>query len=212
MFASRIIPFLFLVATFGLFAFASPIEVPSGLQARALSDIEARAPFSPIVESSLVARCDTCTCTTAGCNEAAILAILVDLQASINVTITGLDGVANPSVAAGAIVAAINAAVTLLADVEVNVSTAGSLVGQIVNIIVAIVLALATCVTKYGLAVSVTLSLQFDLALSGLVTAVIKLIPDVTALISAALNVDLDLLQTVKFVLTLVACNLPCGC
>ncbi|KAF7978381.1 hypothetical protein HWV62_763 [Athelia sp. TMB] len=208
MFPSRIIPFLFLVATFGLFAFASPIEVSSDLQARAPSGLEARVPFSPVVESSLVARCDTCTCTTVGCNEAAILQILLNLQATINVTISALDGVTNPAAAAGAIVAAINAAVKLLADVEINVSTAGVLVGQIVNIVVAIILALANSVTKYGLLVSVTLSLQFDLALSGLVTAVIKLIPGVTVLIDSILNVDLDLLETVKFVLTIVACAL----
>ncbi|KZP02230.1 hypothetical protein FIBSPDRAFT_880478 [Athelia psychrophila] len=46
MFSNRIIPFLFLVATFGLFAFA--------------------APTSSVFESSLLARCDTCTCTTSG--------------------------------------------------------------------------------------------------------------------------------------------------
>ncbi|KAF7978458.1 hypothetical protein HWV62_660 [Athelia sp. TMB] len=208
MFSSRIIPFLFLVATFGLFAFASPIEVPSGLQARAFSDLEARAPFSPVIESSLVTRCDTCTCTTVGCNEEAILEILVNLQLTINATISALDGVTNPSGPAGIIVAAINAAISLLADVQVNVSTAGPLVGQIVNILVAIILALAKAVTKYGLVVSVTLSLQFDLALSGLVTAIIKLIPGVTALIDSLLNVDLDLLETVKFVLTIAACAL----
>ncbi|KZP32665.1 hypothetical protein FIBSPDRAFT_882498 [Athelia psychrophila] len=192
MLSSRIIPFLFLVATFGLFAFA--------------------APTSPVVESSLVARCDTCTCTTSGCNEAAILTILTNLQATIDVSLAFLDGVTNPAAYAGDICVAIKAAVTLLAEVEVNVSTAGSDVGDIVNIVVAIILAIATCVSKYGLLVSVTLSLQFDLVLSGLVTAVVKLIPGVTALLGAALNLDLDLLQTVKFVLTLVACNLPCGC
>ncbi|KAF7977294.1 hypothetical protein HWV62_4263 [Athelia sp. TMB] len=178
MFSSRVIPFLFFIATLGLFAYASPVQISS--------DLNARAPMSPAIESSLVARCDTCTCTTPGCNEQAILTILTNLQATINVSISFLDGVTAPGPYAADICAAISAAVTLLGEVEVNVSTAGSLVGDIVNIIVAIILAIATCVSKYGLVVATTLSLQFDLALSGLVTAVIKLIPGVTALLGAA--------------------------
>ncbi|KZP23653.1 hypothetical protein FIBSPDRAFT_1042810 [Athelia psychrophila] len=192
MFSSRIIPFFFLVATFGLFAFA--------------------APTSPVVGSSLVARCDTCTCTTSGCNEAAILTIITNLKATIDVSIGFLDGVTAPGPYAADICTAISAAVTLLGEVDVNVSTAGSLVGDIVNIIVAIILAIATCVSKYGLVVAVTLSLQFDLALSALVKCCIGLIPGLTVLLGSALNVDITLLQKVKFVLTLVACNLPCGC
>ncbi|KAF7985835.1 hypothetical protein HWV62_512 [Athelia sp. TMB] len=177
MFSSRIIPFLFLVATFGLFAYASPVEISS--------DLQARAPTSSITESSVFARCD-CTCDTAGCNEQAILTILTNLQATINVSIGFLDGVTAPGPYATAICTAIGDAVTLLGDVDVNLSEAGSLVGDIVNIIVAIILALATCVSKYGLVVATRLALQLDASLQVLVKAVIALIPDVTALLSAA--------------------------
>ncbi|KZP05430.1 hypothetical protein FIBSPDRAFT_948199 [Athelia psychrophila] len=192
MFANRIIPFLFLVATFSLFAFA--------------------APTSPVLESSLVARSDAGTCATSGCNEQAILTILTTLQAKIEVSIKALDGVTAPGPHTADICAAINAAVALLVKLDVNVSIAGSLVGNIVSILVAIILSIATCISKYGLVIAVTISLQFDLALSGLVKCLIKLIPGLIALLGSALKVDLTLLQSVKLVLTLVGCNLPCGC
>ncbi|KZP20496.1 hypothetical protein FIBSPDRAFT_954446 [Athelia psychrophila] len=188
MLSSRIIPFLFLVATFGLFAFA--------------------APTSPVVESSLAAHHNTRTCTTSECNGADILTIVANLQATIAVSLCSLDGETDPGVFVGEIIAAIGAAVTLLGQVVVTVSIAGSDVNAIVNIVASIIVAIATCVSKYGLIGSLPLSLQFDLALSSLVTAVVKLIPGINALLGAALNTSLDLLQTVKFVLTLVACLL----
>lgn len=73
MFANRVISFFFLVATFGLFAYASPIDISTDLQARSMS---------PNVASSFVSRCD-CKCTTQGCNEQAILTILTNLQNTI---------------------------------------------------------------------------------------------------------------------------------
>ncbi|KZP29799.1 hypothetical protein FIBSPDRAFT_884815 [Athelia psychrophila] len=192
MFSNRIIPFLFLVATFGLFAFA--------------------APTSSVIESSLLARCDTCTCTTSGCNEAAILNIVTNLQATIKTSTSFLDGVTAPGPYADDICTAIKDSITLLAAVDVNDSTAGADVGDIVNIVVAIILAIATCVSKYGASTALSLAQQFDASLSDLIKALINLIPGVTALFEPALNVDLDVLQAVKFVLTLAACNLPCGC
>jgi len=167
-----------------------------------------------ITSSDLIARCSSglCTCDEVGCNEQAILTILTNLQATIATSITLLDGVTNPSVPAAAICTAINVAVQLLTEVKVNISTAGPIVVQIVNIIVHIVLALATCVSAYGPIIAVTLALQFDAALSLLIKTCGSLIPGLLGLVGTALNADITLLTTVKFVLTLIACNLPCGC
>ncbi|KAF7979485.1 hypothetical protein HWV62_42321 [Athelia sp. TMB] len=175
MFANRVISFFFLIATLGLFAYASPIEISTGLQARDVS---------PNVSRAFQSRCD-CKCTTEGCNEEAILEILTNLQATIDVSLGFFDGVTNPAPYAADICAAISAAITLLEEVDVNVSTAGALVGDIVNIIIAIILALAKCVSAYGLVIAATLTLQFDASLSALVNVCVGLIPGLTALLSS---------------------------
>jgi len=203
MFTSRsIFAFILAAFAFALFASASPIEVESGLVARSPEALAA-----PALARDLVERCDNC-CATAGCNEQAILDILIKLKASIDINVNLLDGIVDPGPIIVKIVADIKVAVDALVKVYVNVSVVGSLITEIVAIIVAIILELAKGCGKYGLLVLISISLKIDASLAGLINVLCGLIPTLQHLLSIALKINVNLLVTVKFVLTLVACGL----
>jgi hypothetical protein len=195
-----ILSFFLALSAFVLFVNAGPV----------VSDLVAREPSAiaaPVVNDLVVRSCTNC-CSTAGCNEQAILDILINLQAIIDVNVKLLDGIVNPGKYVTIICTAIKEAVTLLAKVEISIGVAGHLLVDILDITVHIILSLAKAVSKYGLLVLLAISLKIDASLAGLVNILCGLIPTLQHLLSITLQVSIDLLLSVKFVLTLLACAL----
>lgn len=197
MFSARIISFFFLLATFGFFACAKPVTF-EGVAARASApEVVARA-------SELLVRGGTCD--SKGCNEDAILAVLLALQVKVEAQVKLLDGI---NIApCTTIIADINAAVQLLLQIDVNLSVYGSKCKSILSIIVNILVSIAGALSKYNPLVIIAICLKLDLCLCAFVHVCITLIPGLLALITAALKVDVNLFLKLKLVLTLAACGL----
>jgi len=190
MFSTRIISFFFLLVSFGLFACAKPIDT-TDLAVRGTGDLVTRGGYPE----------NPCGCS------GDILDVLLDLKVKLDVSIGLLDGHTSPSKPCDDIIAAINAAIAIIVKIKVDVVLAADLTA-IVDVLLSIILSIVGGIGKYGLLLTLTLVLKLDLALSLLVNACTGLLPGLLALLSAALSVHVDLLVSLKFVLTIVACGL----
>ncbi|KAF8311524.1 uncharacterized protein EI90DRAFT_3011855 [Cantharellus anzutake] len=148
------------------------------------------------------------TCAALGCNEKDILKLLTKLHIDLKILIGKLDGHANPWPIVTDICAVITATIELLAAIAVNISVPGELIAEIVAILVEIIISLATCVTLYGPLVTIAIAIKIDVVLLALVSSCCGLIPTLLVELTAALVVHLELLQTVRFVLTCLTLHL----
>ncbi|KAF9515441.1 hypothetical protein BS47DRAFT_786649 [Hydnum rufescens UP504] len=187
MFSSRIFSFFFLFITFGLFVCAKPVPVDT-------TDLAVRS------NAELVRR-------GCGCSQD-IIDVLTTLQVSVNAQVVLLDGVHSPSGPCNSILAAIHVCVTALASIVITVTITASEVVAIAQLLVAIILSIVNACGHYSLVIILTLILQLDSALAGLVHACAHLVVGLVAQLTIKLGGSVSLLTSLHFFLTLAACGL----
>jgi len=189
--STRILSLLLFFLTFGLFVTASPVNS-----------------LSPA--NSLAKRCDTCSG-----GELDLIKILTDLKVDVQVSID-VDVKAqtcphggSPSKAVAEIIAKINAAVKVIGNVKITDSTSeGKTI--IAQLCVDIIISICVWLSKCSLLLIVTLCLQLDVCLSAFINICVSVCGGLLVYITACLkaNINLNLLVTLKLVLTLAACGL----